>query len=116
MESTQSTFVFAVFERAFKEYGLPDALRTDNGIPFASPNALFGLSRLSIWWPRLGITIERIKLGHPEQTVRRERMHLTLKKEATKPAAFNPLQKQARFDTFLAVYKCVSYCPISLCH
>ena len=53
------------------------------GVPFASPNALFGLSRLSIWWLRLGIDIERIKPGHPEQNGRHERMHLTLKREAT---------------------------------
>jgi putative transposase len=104
MDSTQSTFAFAVFERTFKEYGLPDAIRTDNGIPFASPNALFGLSRLSIWWLRLGISIERIQPGHPEQNGRHERMHLTLKTEATKPAAFNLLQQQARFDTFVEVY------------
>jgi putative transposase len=104
MESTKSTFAFAVFERAFKEHGLPDAIRTDNGVPFASPNALFGLSRLSVWWLRLGINIERIKPGHPEQNGRHERMHLTLKKEATKPASFNMLQQQGRFDEFVTVY------------
>ena len=71
-------------------------------MPFASPNALFGLSRLSVWWLRLGIQIERIKPGHPEQNGRHERMHLTLKTEATKPAAPNFLQQQARFDAFLA--------------
>jgi transposase InsO family protein len=104
LESTKSTFAFAVFERVFKEFGLPDAIRTDNGLPFASPNALFGLSKLSIWWLRLGINIERIKPGHPQQNGRHERMHLTLKKEATKPAAFNFLQQQARFDDFITVY------------
>jgi len=102
--STKSTFAFAVFERVFKEFGLPEAIRTDNGIPFASPNALFGLSKLSVWWLRLGIRIERIKPGHPEQNGRHERMHLTLKKEATKPAAFNLLQQQSRFDQFVEVY------------
>ena len=75
-----------------------------HGVPFSSPNALFGLSRLSIWWLRLGISIERIKPGHPEQNGRHERMHLTLKKEATKPASFNLLQRQARFDEFIIVY------------
>jgi putative transposase len=104
LESTKSTFAFAVFERVFKEFGLPEAIRTDNGVPFASPNALFGLSRLSVWWLRLGISIERIKPGHPEQNGRHERMHLTLKKEATKPASFNFLQQQSRFDEFVAVY------------
>ena len=104
LESTKSPFAFNVFERVFKEFGLPGAIRTDNGVPFASPNALFGLSRLSIWWLRLGINIERIKPGHPEQNGRHERMHLTLKKEATKPASFNFLQQQVRFDNFIDIY------------
>jgi putative transposase len=106
LESTQSTFAFAVFERVFKEYGLPQAIRTDNGVPFASPNALFGLSRLSVWWLRLGINLERIKPGHPQQNGRHERLHLTLKKEATKPASYNFLQQQHRFDDFVEVYNC----------
>jgi putative transposase len=104
LESTKETFAFTIFERVFKEFGLPLAIRTDNGVPFASPNALFGLSRLSIWWLRLGIAIERIKPGHPQQNGRHERMHLTLKKEATKPVAFNFLQQQARFDAFVEQY------------
>jgi putative transposase len=104
LESTKSPFAFTVFERVFKEFGVPDAIRTDNGVPFASPNALFGLSRLSVWWLRLGINIERIKPGHPEQNGRHERMHLTLKKEATKPASFNFLQQQDRFDSFVDIY------------
>jgi putative transposase len=56
-----------VFEAVFKRLGLPRAIRTDNGGPFASPNSLFNLSRLSVWWLRLGIAIERIKPGHPQQ-------------------------------------------------
>jgi len=104
LESVKETGAFGVFERVFKEYGLPAAMRTDNGVPFASPHALFGLSRLSVWWLRLGISIERIKPGHPEQNGRHERMHLTLKKEATKPASFNFLQQQGRFDEFTEVY------------
>ena len=84
--------------------GLPTTIRTDNGIPFSSPNALYGLSRLSVWWLRLGINIERIKPGHPEQNGRHERMHLTLKKEATRPAADNFLVQQARFDDFIDYY------------
>jgi transposase InsO family protein len=102
--STKSDFAFSVFERAFKDFGLPHAIRTDNGVPFVSGNALFGLSRLAVWWLRLGIQIQRIKPGHPEQNGRHERMHLTLKKEATKPAAFNYLQQQERFDRFIEVY------------
>jgi putative transposase len=104
LESTKSTFAFNVFERVFKDFGLPSAIRTDNGVPFASPNALFGLSKLAVWWLRLGIQIERIKPGHPQQNGRHERMHLTLKEEATKPASFNFLQQQSRFDKFIEVY------------
>lgn len=73
-------------------------------MPFASPNALFNLSRLSVWWLRLGIQIERIKPGNPQQNGRHERMHLTLKQETTKPAGQNFLQQQAKFDDFIAEY------------
>jgi putative transposase len=104
LASTRSDFAFSVFENTFREFGLPDAIRTDNGVPFASPNALFGLSRLAVWWLRLGIQIQRIKPGHPQQNGRHERMHLTLKQEATKPASFNFLQQQERFDRFGGVY------------
>ena len=104
LESVRSEFAFSVFERVFKDFGLPAAIRTDNGAPFASGNALFGLSKLSVWWLRLGIRIERIKPGNPQQNGRHERMHLTLKKEATKPASFNFLQQQERFDRFIEVY------------
>jgi putative transposase len=104
LSTTQEIYAFTVFERVFKEFGLPKAIRTDNGVPFASPHALFGLSKLAVWWLRLGIQIERIKPGHPEQNGRHERMHLTLKKEATKPAAQNFLQQQAKFDDFIDCY------------
>jgi putative transposase len=104
LSSTKDTYAVTVFERAFKDFGLPGAIRSDNGLPFASPNALYGLSRLSVWWLRLGIRIERITPGHPEQNGRHERMHLTLKREATKPAAPNLLQQQGRFDAFLERY------------
>src|SRR5262249_6113167 len=92
---------FTAFERLFKERGLPHAIRSDNGIPFASPNGLFNLSRLAVWWLRLGITIERIQPGHPQQNGRHERMHRTLKIEATRPAGANFLQQQAKFDAFV---------------
>jgi len=104
LSTTQEIYAFTVFERAFKEFGLPRAIRTDNGVPFASAHALFGLSKLSVWWLRLGIAIERIKPGHPEQNGRHERMHLTLKKEATRPAGMNSLQQQARFDAFVSEF------------
>jgi transposase InsO family protein len=104
LASTNSQDAFSVFERLFKDFGLPGAIRTDNGIPFASGNALFGLTRLSVWWLRLGIGIERIKPGNPQQNGRHERMHLTLKKEATRPACRNLLQQQERFDRFIGEY------------
>jgi len=104
LSTTQEQYAFAVFERAFKEFGLPQAIRTDNGVPFASRSAFFGLSKLSVWWLRLGIRIERIKPGNPQQNGRHERMHLTLKKEATRPAGRNFLQQQAKFDTFMQGY------------
>ena len=104
LSTTQEIYAFTVFERVFKQFGLPQAIRTDNGVPFASPHALFGLSKLAVWWLRLGIQIERIKPGHPEQNGRHERIHLTLKKEATKPAAQNFLQQQAKFDAFIDCY------------
>src|SRR5689334_1835373 len=104
LSSTREEFAFGVFERVFKEFGVPLAIRTDNGVPFASPNALYGLSRLSVWWLRLGIAIERIKPGCPQQNGRHERMHLTLKLETTKPAGGNFLQQQAKFDDFIECF------------
>jgi transposase InsO family protein len=100
LESTREDTAITAFERLFAERGLPAAIRSDNGVPFASPNGLFNLSKLSVWWLRLGIEIERIKPGHPQQNGRHERMHLTLKKEATRPPGMNSLQQQARFDEF----------------
>ena len=101
LEATREDLACTAFERLFKERGLPKAIRSDNGVPFASPNALFNLSKLAVWWLRLGIAIERIKPGHPQQNGRHERMHLTLKKEATRPPGANSLQQQARFDRFV---------------
>ena len=101
LESTREDLAIVAFERLFRERGLPFAIRSDNGVPFASPNGLFNLSKLSVWWLRLGIAVERIKPGHPQQNGRHERMHLTLKKEATRPPGMNTLQQQARFDEFV---------------
>lgn len=75
-------------------------------MPFASPNSLFNLSKLSVWWLRLGITIERIQPGHPQQNGRHERMHLTLKTQTTRPAGLNSLQQQSKFDDFLQEFNC----------
>ena len=100
-ESTKEIYAFTAFDCLFKERGLPDAIRTDNGVPFASANSLFQLSKLSVWWLRLGISLERIKPGCPQQNGRHERMHRTLKKHTTRPARANSLQQQAVFDEFV---------------
>ena len=104
LDSTREDPTITAFEQLFRERGLPGAIRSDNGVPFASPNALFNLSKLSVWWLRLGIDIERIKPGHPQQNGRHERMHLTLKKEATRPPGMNSLQQQGRFDIFVSEF------------
>ena len=101
LESTREDPAIQAFEHLFRERGLPLSIRSDNGVPFASPNALFGLSKLSVWWLRLGIAVERIKPGHPQQNGRHERMHRTLKQETTRPAAMNSLAQQAKFDLFI---------------
>ncbi|MCK3777604.1 IS481 family transposase [Ensifer sesbaniae] len=103
-ESTREPAVFDAFRRLFAQCGLPIAIRSDNGLPFASPNGLYNLSKLSVWWLRLGITLERIRPGRPQQNGRHERMHLTLKQEATKPPGQNILQQQARFDAFVSKF------------
>jgi len=92
-----------VFERVFKEYGLPLAIRTDNGPPFASVGA-GGLSPLSVWWVKLGIMPERINPGHPEENGRHERFHRTLKQDAMKPPAADPQAQQERCDDFSSIY------------
>src|ERR1700747_1906120 len=101
LETNKEIYAFTVFERVFKDFGLPLAIRTDNGVPFASRSNFFALSKLSVGWLRLGIGIERIKPGNPQQNGRHERMHLTLKKEATRPPGMNSLQQQAKFDEFI---------------
>jgi putative transposase len=91
------------FARAFAEYGLPDRIRSDNGGPFAS-TGLGRLSRLSVWWMRLGITPERIAPGHPEQNGSHEQFHSVLKAETTRPPAANASAQQRRFTRFCAEY------------
>ena len=90
-------------EKAFREHGLPDAVRTDNGPPFAS-TALGGLSRLSVWWVKLGIIPERIEPGRPEQNGRHERMHRTLKAETADPPKASLRAQQRAFDRFREEY------------
>ena len=105
--STQEINALDGFERLFKDQGLPQTIRTGDGLPFASPNALYSLSKLWVYWLCLGISLERIKPGHPQQNGRHERMHLTLKKETTRPPAMTALQQQARFDGFTQEFNAV---------
>jgi putative transposase len=91
------------FEQAFYTYGLPDRIRSDNGGPFASPG-LGRLSRLSVWWMRLGIVPERIAPGHPEQNGSHEQFHSVLKAETTRPPAHNATAQQRRFARFCLEY------------
>ena len=91
------------FERAFGEYGLPHRIRSDNGTPFAGAGVA-RLSRLAVWWIRLGIVPERIALGHPEQNGSHEQFHSVLKAETTRPPATTARGQQRRFDRFCAEY------------
>jgi transposase InsO family protein len=100
--STREAEARPLFEQAFSEFGLPEAIRTDNGPPFASPGAT-GLTALSVWWLKLGIRHERIDPGHPQQNGRHERFHLTLL-PAMQPAAANAAEQQRRFENFTKEY------------
>lgn len=91
------------FTILFKKYGLPERIRTDNGVPFAS-SAIARLSKLSVWWIKLGIYPEQIEPGRPEQNGKHERMHRTLKKEATIPPEYNLSKQQKRLDNFQDEY------------
>ncbi len=99
LPSTRQAGAFEVFEGLFKERGLPWAIRTDNGRPFAT-QALWGLSRLNVWWIKLGIAHQRIEPGKPQQNGRHERMHRTLKAETTRPPEREMTAQQRRFDRF----------------
>ncbi len=98
---TDTERVRAIFEAAFREHGLPEAIRTDNGAPFAS-SAVAGLSRLAVWWIKLGIVAERIEAGHPEQNGRHERMHRTLKQDLS--PAKDRRGQQRELDRFRREY------------
>ena len=103
VEKTDTPRVQAIFEAAFREHGMPEAIRTDNGPPFAS-SAVAGLSRLAVWWIKLGIVPERIAAGHPEQNGRHERLHRTLKQEAAQPPAANRRKQQQALEEFRREY------------
>jgi transposase InsO family protein len=99
LDSVATKGAWPVFERLFHEYGLPNSIRSDNGAPFAS-SGLAGLSRLAVWWLRLGIRLERIPPGQPQYNGRHERMHRTMKAEATKPPEATFPAQQRRFDAW----------------
>jgi putative transposase len=103
LRSTRLELAKPVFRRVFEEYGLPRIIRTDNGSPFAS-TALGRLSRLSVWWIRLGIEPELTEPASPAQNGRHERMHRTLKAETTRPPAGNLGAQQTRFNRFRQEY------------
>jgi transposase InsO family protein len=96
--------VRSVFVELFKKYGLPKAIRSDNGEPFASTSAAAGLTQLSAWWARLGIVLERIDPGKPQQNARHERMHLTLKQATCSPPKYSIGRQQRAFDKFKTEY------------
>jgi transposase InsO family protein len=104
LNSTASLPVEIAFARHFEKYGLPTVIRSDNGVPFASPSAIARLSKLSVWWIRLGIRPERIEPGEPQQNGTHERMHKTLKADATRPPSSNLSEQQIRFDKFRREY------------
>ena len=103
LPATTQASVRPVFEALFRDYGLPWAIRTDNGAPFAS-KALGGLSRLAVWWIKLGIIPERIDPGCPEQNGRHERFHRTLKEEVASPPRQSLFEQQQAFDRFCQEY------------
>ena len=101
--STKGQGVRPIFDRLFREYGLPRAIRTDNGVPFAT-TGIHGLSQLTVWWLRLGIQHQRILPAHPEQNGAHERMHRTLKGEACRPPQSCLASQQRTFNAFRHLY------------
>ena len=97
----------AVFERLFREHGLPAVMRVDNGAPFSAPRGLGGLSGLSVWWLKLGIRPERIAAGRPDQNGCHERLHRTLNEETASPPAASLAAQQRRFDAFRFEYNVI---------
>jgi putative transposase len=106
LPSVHGRGVRPVFERLFRKHGLPDAIRTDNGVPFAT-TGIHGLSVLNVWWMQLGIQHERIEPGRPQQNGRHERMHRTLKAATIRPPATNLAAQQRVFDSFRKEYNTV---------
>lgn len=103
IKKTDSESVDAICDSAMREFGMPERIRTDNGVPFAS-SGLLGLSRLGLKWIRLGIAHERIDPGTPTQNARHERLHRTLKQDAATPPAEDLAEQQKRFIDFQRIY------------
>ena len=101
--STKGHGVRPVFDRLFREYGLPRAIRTDNGVPFAT-TGIHGFSQLNVWWLRLGIQHQRILPGQPQQNGAHERMHKTLKGDAIRPPRATLAAQQRAFNRFRGMY------------
>ncbi len=99
LASVKTALAQPVFRALFREVGLPDAIRTDNGAPFAS-TGIHGLSSLNVWWMQLGIVHQRITPASPQENGQHERMHRELKRETARPAAYSARAQQRRFDTF----------------
>ena len=104
LESTAVASAREVFEAHFREYGLPQIIRSDNGVPFAQANALGRLGALAFWWVRLGIRPEHIRPATPSENGAHERFHRTLKESATKPSSESMKTQQKRFDEFRSEY------------
>src|SRR5690606_19687090 len=104
LESTREMPVIETFVRLFRERGLPAAIRSDNGLPFASPDGLYNLMKLSVYWLRLGIANKGNRPGNPQKNGRHERMPRTLKAESATPPGMNALQQQARFEDFVSEF------------
>ena len=101
--SVEQYGALGAFDRLFREHGLPGAIRTDNGVPFAT-QAICGLSRLAVWWVKLGIVLDRIEPGKPQQNGRHERVHRTIKAETTRPPEGDLTAQQVRFDEWRAEF------------
>jgi transposase InsO family protein len=105
LPSTEAKPATALFEEAFETYGLPRAIKSDNGAPFGS-KGFMGLSTMSAWWMSLGIAVQKSRPGCPQDNGRHERMHRVLKAETTRPAGANQLQQQERFESFKQSFNC----------
>jgi putative transposase len=103
LRCTKGNGVQAVFENAFRTFGLPRAIRTDNGVPFAT-TGIHGLSRLNVWWMRLGIQHQRIQPAHPQQNGAHERMHKTLKADSIRPPRGSLSAQQRAFNAFRSTF------------